>query len=323
MGNMELGERGGEFTKRPEIDQYGPMGIFQYADAKLQWYKQRQPENEWPTAALYLAEEMDKYVYEFFGQDRPDLIVQASDVLEPDLHLSDGSQQLATKPRVANEHTSLIGEHTFNAKLQGFHVGQTGDLRVYVQQANPVVLKTPAGILAAFTSVAVEGSDIQLAVQKESDLYEQIGRDIIEHVAEYDPKVKQLVQSLIRTLSEPTEPLYRRLQLSSGIIGDIAGSKTTQQFVDTIMELVSLKLRLASGVTLLASSHRVKIPSETTRGYIIVEGRRQFERVSVTPELIRNGASNTLGLTFYDEKDVITVPVHDIESLTREVRDSE
>ena len=89
------------------------------------------------------------------------------------------------------------------------------------------------------------------------------------------------------------------------------------------MELVSLKLRLASGVTLLASSHRVKIPSETTRGYIIVEGRRQFERVSVTPELIRNGASNTLGLTFYDEKDVITVPVHDIESLTREVRDSE
>jgi hypothetical protein len=312
---MELPEPA-ERMQRPELDPQRPAKLFSYAAKKQQWIRERMSEHQIPDAIDYLAEELEAYATNVFMGGAPELAITSRDVYYTREINGQGSARLIEmSPLPLNGDAELYGEHTIQGRLYGFHRGEGNDIRTYVEIGDGV-RQFMGGVYTPLLSVGVEGSEIRLAEYSTIEKLEELGEYINEQLKHYTSGSKMLVAELLRGLNEKKEVAVKRLHDSSPVIAGIARQEeVTPQFIEALMEIIKLKLKLDTPHDIQTTLYREVITEWPTASYKAQKGPVTFNDIVPQLDLIGESANKGLGLFFLNNDKAVQIPVQYITSI--------
>ncbi len=306
----------GDLHRRPELDRDDPAKLFSYAAKKQEWIKERVPNKQLPEAIQHLAEELEHYVgYRF--DEMPELAIQSSDVRHMsrnDESLNGEELRIQFGPLPLEGDDTLLKIHNLNGTLYGFHRGAKNDIRALVTKyEKPIV--TEGGIFTPLLSVGIEDSTIHFTEFEEAEKLEVSEKYIKEHLYEYDEMVHDDLERLLDILNNPNELVVKKLHSSSHVIADLAKNQdTSAQFIDAILDVISVKLGLDAPHDIYTRSHRIVMTESPVRSHKTA-GEAHFNDVLPQLRILVESTNRTLALFFFNEGQLVQIPAKYITSI--------
>lgn len=308
-----------DHVRRPELDRTEPSEVFTYARDMQRWYRSRMSDRHLTDALDHLANELDDHVSQLFDSG-PEMEVQASTLHGPRLvHINDDTYQVNSHPSDLDGDAALLGSHVITGKLYGFHhakVEGVSQLCVYVQRdEKPVKLR--AGIYMPLWSVPIEGAEIHFSHEKETELLRKLGGFVTALANEQSISVNETLKTLLATLDNSRLTVVDRLRQSETILATLLREEQpSEQFSDTVLDIISYKLQLGTLHSVHALSHRIITSTQSVKSFNR-GGEKEFH--GVTPQLAMIGESinRSLALLFHDGDNAVQVPVRTTKAIRR------
>lgn len=318
---MEHEPRRDGYMQRPSWEHYAPDELFLYAQKAQEWVRQRVSSEQQHEALLFLAERLDTIVDADFPE-YPEVEAHTSIVYRPAIyrHAEHAYEFRAEAPSPDGD-VAVFGEHVVSGRLYGFHQsvveGKPG-IYAYIARDEPPI-RTLAGLYTPLWSVPVDEGSIEfrsvLQKNREVELKRDIGGFISALPEENARYLNDQIMRLVDTLgNEKVAYIERIREVARHATFLLKDDHFEQRLLDAVLDLIALKLNLADPIDLQAYRHRI-ITADMSIQAFQLGGPRSFHNVIATPCFIGETMNKRLGLAFYDEKDVVQVPVDMIENI--------
>ncbi len=310
---MERSEHG-RMDKRPEFEQDKPAQLFDHAKKMEAWYREKVNETILPDDIEILSEQLNNYIDSRF-EVPPEVTVVSTDITHTSSVTPNPEHQGVYEITSGPMPYELVEQHDIKGILYGFHRGVKNDLRVFIKDKEQIV--TEGGIYIPLLSVSVQSSEIKFTAFTAAEQLQALGAYITEHINKYGPEASAQVSTLLKGITKDGETALHKLQFNSYIMNEIDSNPLVpQQFVDTLLEYVRLKLKLTMPHDIQTFSHRVAKKGRYVNSYNLEPGALLE---SVVPELgfIVESGQKSLGLFFLHNERAIEISVQKIGSMHR------
>jgi len=316
MDMMEFGESG-ERKLRPEFDPSHPELIFDFAREEEAWRRASANEKYQSESLQELINILEVRIIQYFGSS-PELVVSAADVVHTEPIQQEGSTYVIKTAPVALE-DEVYGKHDFQGRFQGFHIGDKGEIRVYVSGSEEAQ-KLKGGIYIPLYSVRLNDSQISLTEYNHKRRLEDIDEYIMMHLEQVSEPGMVLINALKEVLKDSDRGVARRLHDSSQLlVGLERQEQLAESFMDALIEMIQLTLRLDVPLNISASAYR-EVLSARPSAYRNRPEARVFEKIIPTLGLTGDSQYRSLSLLFfYEETGAIQIPVNYITHVDKSV----
>lgn len=305
---MERQDSGG-IQKRPELDRTQPSQLFEYARLREAWILDRISTHQHADAVDHLVDELTGYVAETYEQ-LPEVRVRAVDVMHTS-HFSEpqpGHYQFTLQQLPFDADAKILGEHTIDGVLYGFHRGEENELRMYVARGE-LSKNLQGGIYTPLLSIGMKETTVQLRADERAQLLAESGSYISELADEQHPELKYLTEQIGELLDAKGSSIARKLHQCSPLLAEIARHpEVPEKIVDALLDYIRTALDLNSPQDIQTSKHRVHITEQPVRAYQPA-GEALFQGVTPQLGLMGESASRSLGLFISNEEKFISIPV--------------
>lgn len=306
---MERQDSGG-IQKRPELDRNDPSQLFTYATQAQRWIHERVSEDLHAERIDSLIETLDTFVHEKFAE-MPELRVQATDVVHTKgfAEVQPGIYRIDAEQLPFDVDAQLLGEHTIEGTLHGFHRGANSELRMYVARSE-VSQKLKSGIFTPLLSIAVQESAIHYKSDEREREISESKALLQARLAEYDDQeIVSLVDRIENYVHDSRTTIASRLHGCSSLVAEIARmSSMDEKLIDAVLDYIRETLDLTSPHDIHTSAHRVHISDHPIRSHQR-GGAALFENVTPQLGLMGESANRTLGLFISNEEKSISISV--------------
>lgn|GEM_PF-2535300 len=294
---------------KPELDQYRPDGLFDYARDKQRWLRARVSQAYLPLAIDDLANELERYMTHAF-ETAPELAIVTRDAYRTRRVL--GQHVLAhlieSEPLPLEGDAELYGEHTLHATLYGFYRDtEQSTLRVYVSDSSEA-RQLPGGVYTPLISVGVEGSDIQFAEASAEEKIRDLKARLYEQLEEWTPASGELIRDFLAVIDQSNKTKVHILHEVSPLITQLTNQKEISlHVIDTLTEIIKLTLRLDTPQDIEVSLYR-KVLATSPPAYKLQKGPEVFRGVVPQLGLVGESERQSLGLFFLKDETAFQVP---------------
>lgn len=297
-----------ERQPKPELDRKRPEQLFTYGQAKQRYLRSIVNTERLPDAIDGLVEELEGFVTTAFGGNLPTVIVESQDVFHTRaIGYDEQRVVIAVEPLPFEGDAELFNEHNLQGVLYGFHRGQHNDLRAYISPPESP-LQFMGGVWTPLLSVGMEGSTIQLIETIKAEKTEELVTYIMDRLDACSEEVQEAIREIVKTINNTELTSVNRLQNISHPVAKIAqNSEISPQFVDSVMELITLRLRITEPLDIQTTAYRAVI-SEQPSSYK-AHGAATFMGVVPQLGLIGETRNKGLGLFFINEDRPVQIPV--------------
>ncbi len=308
---MELPEPS-ERKPRPELDRARPARLFAYAQEKQRWLRASLHEQRLPDEIDHLIDELELYRLEAFQGESALINVTAQDITYTRRIDGNGSRfSIETAPLPKDDERQIFG---MQGELYRFHRGSANDVRAYMSVGEQE-REMPGGIFVPLLSVGVEDAEIEFVKYSTSEKIYSLTEAIAHQLPGLERSVDDAVFHIVAALNDEKLVAVKKLHLISPLVQEIAKvPAVTTQFLDTLLDMITLKMELYDPHTIQTSSHRVVMTEQPVRSYH-AQGAGFFQ--DVVPQLGISGetVNRWLGLFFIHDEKTVQVPVHYITTI--------